>query len=130
MRNNLMIDVLDEPLSSTQVVGGRVSQTPGSSTQVVGSRVSQTPGEDPALATFLRLKMGMPIKHNNPLAATQFIGKRAHSTLLGHFGKGWGEVTRYHQERDELAIKQEKSLAESKKLQVRSVLDSQLRDQA
>jgi hypothetical protein len=129
MRNNLMIDVpgLDEPLSSTMVMSrssGRGPMSLGKLSQ------SQTPGEDPALATFLRLKMGMPIKHNNPLAATQFVGKRAHSTLLGDFGKDWGDITRYHQVRDELAIKQEKDLAEHKKQQVRSVLDSQLREQA
>lgn len=124
MRNNLMIDVpgLDEPLSSTQVLSrssGRGPMSLGKLSQ------SQTPGEDPALATFLRLKMGMPLKHNNPLGATQFVGKRAHSTLLGDFGaRDWGDITRYHQVRDEQAIKQERDLAAHKKQQVRSVLDS------
>lgn len=112
MRDNLMIEV------------------PGFEEAAAGVRVSQTPGEDPALATVLRLKMGVPIKHNNPLAATQFVGKRAHSSLLGDFGKDWGEVTRYHHARDELAVKQERDLALTKKQQVRSVLDGQLREQA
>jgi hypothetical protein len=67
LRNNLMIEVpLEASLNATTILNRntRLSIQGGLSVGRQSGRDSAEQ-EDPSLATFLRLKMGMPLKHNN-----------------------------------------------------------------